>query len=212
MKQNIIGDPNTKYTAFIMHGYGSNYDDMSALAEEILQDNNLSRKLHFISLNAPYKWEGGFDNAYQWFSLISRDEKDVYKGLEDTRIMLEKYLQEYLDKTQKNWSDIILSGFSQGAMISLHTALRLENQIAGALCFSGTIIKRETLDTQLKSKPKICLIHGKDDEVLPYQCSELIHLEMQNHKVSSELHIFDHLSHAIDERCIKVAQKFLTKI
>ena len=213
IKSKLIGKSDAPYTAFILHGYGSNYNDMSGLAEELLSSNSqLANKVKFLSLNAPHPWEGGMPNAYQWFSLNSRDEQSVYAGLQSCHSIIEQYISDYIASNNLTWDKIILSGFSQGAMISLHTSIRLHDKIAGVVCFSGTIIKRELVATEAKSKPPMCFIHGKQDEILPYQSSQLAHSQMQSIGVPSTLHLFDNLGHSIDHRCVHAAQKFLLSL
>ena len=64
---------------------------------------------------------------------------------------------------------VVLFGFSQGTMMSLHVAPRREDAIAGIVAFSGRLLEPDLLVDEVISKMPILLVHGDQDDVVPVQ-------------------------------------------
>ena len=64
---------------------------------------------------------------------------------------------------------VVLFGFSQGTMMSLHVAPRREDPIAGLVGFSGRLLAPELLADEVVSRFPILLVHGDQDDVVPVQ-------------------------------------------
>ncbi|MCR9127527.1 MAG: prolyl oligopeptidase family serine peptidase, partial [Rhodobacteraceae bacterium] len=64
---------------------------------------------------------------------------------------------------------VVLFGFSQGTMMSLHVAPRREDPVAGIVAFSGKLLSPELLKDEVVSRPPVLLIHGDADDVVPPQ-------------------------------------------
>jgi len=80
-------------------------------------------------------------------------------------------------------SNVILGGFSQGAMTAMDVSLQLPitEQVSGVLMFSGAPIVVDEWSQQLNerrgkdkhSKVRVLLTHGKNDQMLPFACSQI---------------------------------------
>ena len=64
---------------------------------------------------------------------------------------------------------VVLFGFSQGTMMSLHVAPRREDAVAGIVAFSGRLLHPETLKDEVVSRMPVMLVHGDADDVVPPQ-------------------------------------------
>jgi phospholipase/carboxylesterase len=64
---------------------------------------------------------------------------------------------------------VVLFGFSQGTMMSLHVAPRRDDAIAGIVAFSGRLLEPEILADETISRMPILLVHGDQDDVVPVQ-------------------------------------------
>ena len=62
---------------------------------------------------------------------------------------------------------LILFGFSQGTMMSLHVAPRRPAPVAGVVGFSGRLLVPERLKGETVSRPPVLLLHGDADEMVP---------------------------------------------
>jgi phospholipase/carboxylesterase len=82
-------------------------------------------------------------------------------------------------------SQMILFGFSQGTMMSLHVAPRRAEPVAGVVGFSGRLLQPERLGEAV-SKPPVLLLHGDIDDVVPYPSME----EAAGHLVGAGFPVF----------------------
>ena len=64
---------------------------------------------------------------------------------------------------------VVLFGFSQGTMMSLHVAPRREDAVASVVAFSGRLLAPDLLADEVVSRPPVLLIHGDQDDVVPPQ-------------------------------------------
>jgi phospholipase/carboxylesterase len=81
--------------------------------------------------------------------------------------MLDWYLTELLTEKKLDESKLALVGFSQGAMMSMFVSLRRPKPVAAVVAYSGRLFAAESLGTELRSRPKMLLVHGDADEVVP---------------------------------------------
>jgi len=63
---------------------------------------------------------------------------------------------------------LALVGFSQGAMIALHLAPRRPAPIAAVVAISGRLLHPERLAVEAVSKPPVLLMHGDQDQLVPF--------------------------------------------
>ena len=64
---------------------------------------------------------------------------------------------------------VVLFGFSQGTMMSLHVAPRREDPVAGIVAFSGRLLGPDLLADEVVSRMPILLVHGDADDLVPPQ-------------------------------------------
>jgi phospholipase/carboxylesterase len=71
--------------------------------------------------------------------------------------------------------NIVLAGFSQGAAMALHTALRLPHRLAGIIALSGYLPLADRLQgerTPANAHTPVFMAHGKSDSVVPARRGE----------------------------------------
>jgi len=71
---------------------------------------------------------------------------------------------------------IVLAGFSQGAAIVLHAALRYAQQLAGVMALSGYLPLRDSLAGEAAAPNKttpIFMAHGEHDPVVPLSLASI---------------------------------------
>lgn len=204
----ISGNKSNKLVVFL-HGYGSNGRDLITLATEFAK---VLPSAHFISPNAPFKFEGFINDGYQWFSLANDDPKLIYPQIIEANNILDQFINLQLKKFDLNHQDVVLIGFSQGSMMSMYNGLRSENKFGGIVAYSGKLIVPTLLGEEVKSKPSICLVHGTHDSVVPYinmiEAKDLL----EKMKVPNEAHSIEGLDHGINFDGIKIGKNFLEKI
>jgi phospholipase/carboxylesterase len=146
----------------LLHGYGGDGKDISLITL------NWKRFLPNTIFLCPNGHEGCPINpsGYQWFDL-TRDEP---KYILEESIKAEKKLQQFIDEVKKEYnlksSQICLSGFSQGCMMSINLGLINTENYNCVVGFSGKIINQEDLVNRKTSSTKMLLIHGDLDAVV----------------------------------------------
>ena len=165
-KEPVSGE--TRSVVVLLHGYGANGADLLGLADvlgEHLPDTM------FIAPDAPETVPGA-PNGYQWFPIPWMDnssEEEAERGMEQAFDDLNAFLDALMVDEDLEGEQIVLLGFSQGTMMSLHVGPRREDELAGIVAFSGRLIKPESLEDEVVTRPPVLLIHGDADEVVPPQ-------------------------------------------
>lgn len=202
-----------QYLVVFLHGYGANGQNLISLANEF---SKVITDGFFISPNAIEPWEGGFPDAYQWFSLYSHERRKTLEDLafeiKNANKILQNFLNQQLQKLNLDLSKLILIGFSQGSMMANYQAMIAKQPLAGVVSFSGRIIEPTSVGEQIISKTKTCLIHGEDDSVLDFSHFVEAKKIFDKLAIPYEAHGLADLDHSIDLRGIKIAQQFLKSI
>jgi phospholipase/carboxylesterase len=114
----------------------------------------------------------GLPNGYQWFPIPWLDgssEEEAERGLRAASDDLNAFLDALLVDEDLLPEQMVLFGFSQGTMISLHVAPRREDPVAGIVAFSGRLLSPESLADETRVRPPVLLVHGDADDVVPVQ-------------------------------------------
>jgi phospholipase/carboxylesterase len=194
----------------LIHGYGSNMHDLIALAPELEEH---FQDFAYVSINGYQPFEGDpSGHARQWFSLVNRDEDVLYHGLELAYKRVGGFIQQQLERFDLKYTDVILMGFSQGCMLSLHTALKLPENIAGVVGFSGALVGAGEILPEANKQQRICLIHGIEDNVVPHELMLASASAMNKVGISVEQHSCKHLAHGISLEGMQHAIKFIKNI
>lgn len=204
---------NPKYLVIFLHGYGANGENLLSLWHEFA---HVLPDAHFISPNAPEPWEGGFPDAYQWFSLnsglSSRSVSEMIPEIKKANKILSDFINLQLERFSLTHENLFLVGFSQGAMMSLYQGFISSTKFAGVISFSGRLVLPEFLGDKINSKPEICLIHGEVDSVVPFENFLEAKKTLEKLQVAFESHSMPHLDHSIDIHGVKAAQNFIKKM
>jgi phospholipase/carboxylesterase len=198
----------TKKLVILLHGLGSNGYDLFGLVPELapaLPD------VAFASPHAPFPCDMA-PVGHQWFSLRSREETALRMGAEQAEPILNSYIDAQIEQHKLQPKDVALLGFSQGTMTSLFVALRRAEPLAGIVGFSGAMISAAKLPKEIKAKPPICLIHGEQDDVVPFTAMEIAERSLQAAGVSVETHPRPQLAHSIDREGLDAAIDFLKRV
>lgn len=196
-----------KNAIILLHGYGGDGNDISVLA------NYWKRFLPntiFFCPNAPEKCSVN-PSGYQWFDLSKNDNNYIIKEALKAEYKINQFLNEIKNEYSLDLKNISLSGFSQGCMIGLNVALKLEEKINCLVGFSGRIIDKSNLIDKIKSRPNIFLLHGDKDVVVPV--TNLLESKefflRANYKIKTK--ILKNCEHFIPTEASSLALEFLKK-
>lgn len=158
----------TRSIVVFLHGYGANGADLLGLADPL--GEHLPDTL-FIAPDAPEACAGA-PMGYQWFPIPWIDnssEEEAERGLLSAATDLNAFLDALMVDEDVLPEQVVLFGFSQGTMMSLHVAPRREDAVAGVVGFSGRLLSPELLEDDVVVRPPILLVHGDADDVVPVQ-------------------------------------------
>lgn len=151
-----------------LHGYGANGADLLGLADVLAE--HLPDTV-FVAPNAPESVPGA-PFGYQWFPIPWIDgssQEEAERGMAAATEDLNAFLDGVLVDEDMLPEQMVLFGFSQGTMMSLHVAPRREDEVAGIVAFSGRMMAPELLKDEAQCKPPVLLVHGDMDDVVPPQ-------------------------------------------
>ena len=151
-----------------LHGYGANGADLLGLADVL--GEHLPDTL-FVAPDAPEACAGA-PMGFQWFPIPWIDgssEEVAERGMHQAIDDLNAFLDALLVDEDMLPEQMVLFGFSQGAMMALHVAPRREDEVSGVVAFSGRLLSPELLRDEAVSKPPVLLAHGDQDDVVPVQ-------------------------------------------
>lgn len=151
-----------------VHGYGANGADLLGLADPL--GEHLPDTL-FVAPDAPEAIPM-MPNGYQWFPIPWIDgssEEEAERGMQAAADDFNAFLDALMVDEDVLPEQVVLFGFSQGTMLSLHVAPRREDPVAGIVAFSGRLLRPELLADEVVSRPPVLLIHGDMDDVVPPQ-------------------------------------------
>jgi len=169
----------------LLHGWGAPGDDLVPLGQEIDEPAGT----RFIFPEAPLSLPTGFGplsaSGRAWWMLDiqkrqreiaagrARDlSRDVPNGLDEAREKVIALLDEVEQKL--GTKQIVLSGFSQGAMLACDTALRSTRPLAGVILLSGTLLAADEWTPLMPKRKGLKLFqsHGNADPLLPFSTAE----------------------------------------
>lgn len=147
----------------LLHGFGSNEDDLFSLAPY------LDERLLIVSARAPVTLA---PMSYAWFSLGFAPEGVIIntEEAESSRQAIKRFIGEAVDYYQADPDAVYLMGFSQGAMMSLAVSLTFPGTAAGVVAMSGRILPQVIdmiPDRDALIGLPVFVSHGTKDVVLP---------------------------------------------
>ena len=191
----------------LLHGIGADAFDLIPLAKYWALT---LKKTKFYSLHAPYPCRLT-SSGKQWFDLEDRDQTRILKEIELVKPMILTFLKKKLKDYNLQYKDLILVGFSQGTMIALNLTLTMKEEVRGVLGYSGGVILTKSGKIEIISKPNICLVHGKNDEVVPKKMMETTKIILKDNNIDVDTHLIENLGHSIDQKGLEIGQNFLVK-
>ena len=148
----------------LLHGYGSNEQDLFSFASELPDD------CYIISARAPYDLQYG---SYAWYAINFEADNTKFSDLNQarqSRDLIVAFIDELIAKYPIDASKISLIGFSQGAILSYAVALSYPTKIGQVVAMSGylnTEIAIEGFEKNDLSSLNIFASHGTVDQVIP---------------------------------------------
>ncbi|MBO9686659.1 esterase [Roseateles chitosanitabidus] len=147
----------------LLHGAGADGLQMRPLAEAL---HRQYPRAALVLPDAPDAFDAipGGGAGFQWYS-EQGDDAARAAGLTQALPAVVELIRYWAERLELSWERVALGGFSQGAILALE-ALQQEEQLAGrVLAFGGAYAY---WPQHAPKDVSIHLLHGKNDEELPY--------------------------------------------
>ena len=199
-----------KYLMILLHGYGCDKNDLMPLSDDFAL---ISNDICFISVDAPEICDSGF--GYQWFPLknFNFTAENVLEMIKNNINYVSEFINFQSKRLKIDYKNIFLLGFSQGAMVSLATSIRLDKKIGGVISFSGfQPDTKETLKKDLRTKQNVLLVHGVNDPIVPYNLLIYSKDLLEQFSIDVEICPCLNLEHSINNFGLNTAVKYIEKL
>ena len=196
-----------KNAIILLHGYGGDGKDISMLSI------NWKRHLPNTVFICPNGHEPCAINqlGFQWFDLTNDDPEYILEQTKKAEKKLNKFIGEVKNEYNLQNNKIILSGFSQGCMMSINLGLTSDHEFNCIVGFSGKIINQKDLKSRKKASTKTLLIHGELDQVVqPNFMLEAKDFFIRNN-IEIETHLIKNCDHNIPVQASSIALNYILK-
>ena len=155
--------------AVFFHGYGANAQDLSFFCTLLP-----AAHCQWVFPNGPLP-VASIPGGRAWFPLDTDEQTGHVRLTDRSSFYLEKHCKQHLQLLNPSPSDrLILGGFSQGAVMALNLALRLNPPPLGLVIMSGALFPLSLL-----SNPEVRAeggsffqCHGRQDTLIPYTAGQ----------------------------------------
>lgn len=168
----------------LLHGFGAPGEDLVPLGPAL----GLPRDVRFVFPTAPLSLDahGMFGGRAWWMIDMERLQvaimtgrardltRDVPAGLAPARDQVLALLDDVERHLGVAPEQVVLGGFSQGAMLSCDVALRSERPLAGVVLLSGTFLCEDEWRPRMPARRSLRVFqsHGVLDPLLPFDLAE----------------------------------------
>ncbi|MBI3202191.1 MAG: hypothetical protein HYZ29_11655 [Myxococcales bacterium] len=166
----------------LLHGFGAPGTDLVPLWRELRPPPGT----RFAFPEAPLALDPYGDARAWWMIDMAKLEaalaggelrdltRDVPEGMAEARALISGLLDQ-LDAPQ-----VVLGGFSQGAMLALDVALCTDRPLAGLALMSGTLLAEHEWLPLMPKRKGLCVVqsHGRLDPLLPFSIAERLRDEL----------------------------------
>ena len=148
----------------LLHGYGSNEEDLFSFASE------LPEEYYVVSARAPYNMMYG---SYAWYAINFDADENKFSDIGQAKLsrdLILKFIDELIANYPIDSKNVTLIGFSQGSILSYAVALSYPEKVQRLVAMSGYLNTEIAIDGFEKndfSNLKIFASHGTVDQVIP---------------------------------------------
>lgn len=190
-------------TAIVVHGLGSNENDLLGLGKP------LGLPIRLVAPRGPMQVQLGFGVGYAWYEFAAAGEPEP-EGFRRNLDSLVVFVDEVRARYGVDREQLIMMGFSQGAVMSIATALSIPDKIGGVVALSG-YMPRPTGWTpphsDLNGLPML-VTHGTADEVLPVEWGRAAAEALRRMGADVRYEEFE-MAHQVSPECLDAVRTWL---
>ena len=169
LKREPKSNTKTPSLLILLHGYGSNEEDLFSFANELPDD------LLIISARAPQNLGFG---SYAWYTIHFNNTQGKFSDIPEA-IAAREQIATFIDEVQNEYNIIpdrtFLLGFSQGTILSYAVALNYPKKVQKIIALSGYVnpdLLPENIEENDYSNLDIFSSHGSVDQVIPVEWAQ----------------------------------------
>ena len=170
MLEHITIEPETTADACLiwLHGLGADGHDFEPIVPELGLSDIAIRYIFPHAPIRPVSINNG-DEMRAWYDFQFHSEgsgsEDIQASAEQIRLIIDQQFEAGIKSNR-----LILAGFSQGGVIALHTALRLQDRLAAVIALSTYLHDPQTAEAERHDENlalPIFMGHGQGDPMIP---------------------------------------------
>jgi len=198
-----------------LHGLGADGHDFEPVVPEIVRRGE--RAWRFVFPNAPVRpvtINGGM-SMRAWYDIVGFDRSaaEDAAGFRASEAQIGQLIGREAARGIAA-SKVVLAGFSQGGAVSLYTALRYPERLAGVMalsCYLPLANRLPAEGAQANEGAPIFMAHGMSDAVLPFALGLQSRDFLKSHKFAVEWHQYP-MAHSVCEAEIADIRTFLFRV
>lgn len=194
-----------------IHGYKSSIDDIACEAEKLA---TLLPQAVVITPQSDKFHKN--NNVREWYDVSHYDSEhkrrnpetpleevvEIYNQAGNDLCNQAPRINAFIDKWQEKYNiddcHTYLVGFSQGATLAIYAGLCRERAVGGIFALSGIVAGKDSLEQNINSRPKIYMLHGKQDNIIQFKTLDFSVQWLQNHQIPVKGIKYDLLEHKIN--------------
>lgn len=212
-------EKNSPVTILMLHGYGANAFDLFPLKQELNSVNHL----RWIFPNGRIELEmGGHFSARAWFpinimeleqAMRTGHHRDLSKQTPAALSKSRDAILEMLEELKIPMEQIIIGGFSQGAMLATEVALYSKIKPKALIILSGNLINENEWKRSASSANGLTFFqsHGSHDPLLSLKGAQKLEILLKSAGLKGELQVFRG-QHEIPLQIIEALDQFLNQV
>lgn len=205
--------------AVILHGYGADMTDLAPLSQVL----DAPPGTRWIFPNAPITVPlGPYWSGRAWFpidmaalerAMQSGSHRDLSGAAPAELDAAREAIFSVCAETGRPLDEIVLGGFSQGAMVATEVALRAPQAPAGLVIWSGTLLQEAVWRPLAPGRAGLRFVqsHGRGDPLLAFEAAERLHQMLGDAGLEGRFVGFDG-AHEIPEAALDAASALLRTI
>lgn len=215
----------TKKLVIFVHGYNGKPEAIDYAVQWLRAD---LKDAVLVVPRAPEVCEKNGDNL-QWLSFYQVDPKALFRDVKtsvadifgifdalapsfsEVAAEMNAFIDEMQQKFGVDDAHTYLMGFSQGAMITLYTALSRKQTLGAAIMVAGIAAGRPQLEKEINSRPPLLVLHGQDDTTVQFKTLPYTLAWLEEHGLKYECHTYPQLAHQMNEAEMKKIAVFINK-
>ncbi len=197
-----------------LHGLGADGHDFEPIVPQIVRGSE--RAWRFVFPNAPVRpvtINGGM-RMRAWYDITAFDRKtEDAAGFRDTDVQIRQLIARQAERSIPP-ERIVLAGFSQGGAVSLYTAPRFAQTLAGVMVLSAYLPREITFAAErahANDATPIFMAHGQSDGTLPIGMGLQSRDFLRAHGYTVEWHEYP-MAHAVCAAEVADIREFLFRV